>query len=75
MKKKERKQRAQRISVRSVGEAGERLILENGEFTRQWEQHVQRLRGENEACRPQNKEEEGVVGTYGEKRHWMECEG
>ena len=35
--------------------------FKNGEIARQWEQHVQRLRGENEAGRFKNKEEESVV--------------
>lgn len=41
---------------------GEMLILEDGEFTRQWEQHMQRLRGGNEAGRLTNKKEDSVVG-------------
>lgn len=38
------------------------LILESGELTRQWEQHVQRLRGENEDGRFKTKEG-SVVGA------------
>lgn len=38
-------------------------ILENGELSRQWEQHVQRLRGQVEAGRFKSKEEDGVVGA------------
>lgn len=41
---------------------GKMLILENGEFTGQWEQHMQRLRGGNEAGRLTNKKEDSVVG-------------
>lgn len=41
---------------------GEMLILDNDEFARQWEQHVQRLRGENEAGRFKDKED-SVVGA------------
>lgn len=60
-------------------EVGEMLILENGELSRQWEQHVQRLRGQVEADRLRlagfifvhslsprgfkNKEEDSVVGA------------
>ena len=46
---------------------GEMLIVENGEFDRQWEQHMQRLRGENKAGRFTDKEDP-VVGAYGERR-------
>lgn len=41
---------------------GEMLTLDNDEFARQWEQHVQRLRGENEAGRFKDKED-SVVGA------------
>lgn len=40
----------------------EMLIVENGELARQSEQHVQRLRGENEAGRFTNKED-SMVGA------------
>lgn len=49
---------------------GEILILENGKFARQWEQHVQRLRGEIENGRFGNKEEDSAVGAQGERRWW-----
>lgn len=44
------------------------LILENGELSRQWEQHVQRLRGQFEAGRFKNKEEDSVMGAQGERK-------
>lgn len=49
---------------------GEILILENGKFARQWEQHVQRLRGETEHGRFRNKEEDSAVGAQGERWWW-----
>lgn len=47
---------------------GKQLILQTGEFARQWEQHVQRLRGEKEADRLKNKEENSVAGAEGVRR-------
>lgn len=42
------------------------FILDNDEFARQWEQHVQMLRGENEAGRFKDKEDSG--GSLGREK-------
>lgn len=45
---------------------GETFILDNDAFARQWEQHVQMLRGENEAGRFKDKEDSG--GSLGREK-------
>lgn len=62
-KKKKRKENPQQTQNRLEEDGrrkGERLIVEYGKFARQWEQHVQRLRGENEPGRFTDKEDPGV---------------
>lgn len=44
----------------------EMFILDNDEFARQWEQHVQMLRGENKAGRFKAKEDSG--GSLGREK-------